>query len=116
MRPTERAPQDVTPLRDSEVADWLDAHQRAALLFWDAEDPVSQRQRAKLEVVAASAGIPVAVVDVATDPLVARALGVKSVPLILVFHAGEVVDRLIGAVPEAILLGALRPPEPHRAG
>ncbi|HET6405384.1 MAG TPA: thioredoxin family protein [Candidatus Thermoplasmatota archaeon] len=107
-RPTETPREGLEPLRDAEVADWLDARPRGALFFWDAEDAVSQRQRARLEVVAAAAQMPVGVLDVRTDALVASAVGVKSVPALVVFRGGEVAERILGAAPESILKEALR--------
>lgn len=107
-RPTERPPHGVESLRDAEVADWLEARPRAALLFWDPADAPSQKLRARLDVVAAAASIEVGVLDVRTDALVAQALGIKSVPALVVFRGGEVVERLMGAAPESVLNEALR--------
>lgn len=108
MRPTERPPPASETLRDDEIADWLERHERAALLFWDETDPAGPRFRARLELVAAASEIPLGIIDVRHDPLVAQALGVKSVPTTIVFRAGEVVERLMGAPPEAVLREALR--------
>lgn len=108
MRPSERPPQGVDPLRDPDVADWLEARPRAALLFWDAEDDACKRLRARLELVAAAADVAVGVLDVRTDALVAQALGVKSVPTVVVFRGGDVAERLMGGVPEGVLSEALR--------
>lgn len=115
-RPSETPPGGVEVLRDADVADWLEARPCAALLFWDAADGVSQRQRARVELVAASVGMGIGALDVATERLVAQALGVKSVPALVVFVAGEVVDRVMGAAPEAILQEALREAMPHPEG
>lgn len=107
MRPTERPHLGVESLRDNDVADWLESRPRAAILFWDETDEVSRRLRVRLEVVAAAADISVGVLDVRTDALVAQALGVKSVPAIVVFRGGEVVERVLGAPPESVLREAL---------
>lgn len=108
MRPTERPPQVVDALRDKDAADWLEARPRAALLFWDADDDACRRLRARLELVAAAADIALGVLDVRSDALVAQALGVKSVPTVVVFRGGEVAERLMGVLPEDILREALR--------
>lgn len=108
MRPTERAPTGIEALRDPEVADWVEARERCGLLFWDADDAVCQRYRARLEVVAASTGLPLAAIDVRADALVAQALGVTSVPTLVVFRGGDVAERLMGAPPDDILRDALR--------
>ena len=112
MRPTETPTPGVEPLRDPEVADWIERHDRCAVYFWDESDAVCQRQRGRVELAAAAAGIAVGVVDVRSDALVAQALGVKTVPMLVVFRGGEVVERLIGAAPEAVLKAAL---DPHPA-
>lgn len=108
MRPTETPRPGVVPLRDNEVADWLDAHGRSALLFWDPDDAPSKKLRARVEIVAAAAAIEIGALDIRTDALVAQALGVKSVPALIVFRDGEVVERLMGAPPESVLNEALR--------
>lgn len=107
-RPTERPPRGIEALRDADIADWLEAHERAALLFWDERDATSQRMRARLELVAAASDIPVGVIDVRHDALVAQALGVEGIPTTVVFRGGEVVERLLGAPPEDVLREALR--------
>ena len=106
-RPSEIPHAGVATLRDREVSDWIEARPHAAILFWDADDAACQRLRARLELVAASANVPLGIVDVRTDALVAQALGVKSVPTLVAFRGGEVVDRVMGAAPEAILRQAL---------
>lgn len=106
-RPSERPHEGVEPLRDPEIADWVEAHPRAALLFWDESDDACRRLRARLELVAASADMPVGAVDVRTSPLVAQALGVQKVPAVVVFRGGEVVERVLGVPPESVLREAL---------
>lgn len=108
MRPSERPPSASETLRDAEIADWIEARARCAVLFWDADDPVSQRYRARVEVVSASTAIPLGIVDVKADALVAQALGVKSVPTVVVFRDGDVAERLMGSPPDGILREALR--------
>ncbi|HVM45337.1 MAG TPA: thioredoxin family protein [Candidatus Thermoplasmatota archaeon] len=107
MRPTELPRGGVEALRDEEVADWLEARPRAALLFWDESDETSRRQRARVEVVAAAVDVSLGALDIRTDALVAQALGVTSVPALVVFRGGEVVERLMGAAPEPVLKDAL---------
>ena len=111
--PTELGRPSVDLLRDTEVADWLEGRDPAALYFWDETDAPCQRHRPRMEVVAASANVPVGVLDVRTDALVAQALGVKSVPALVVFRAGDVIERVLGAAPENILREALGADGPH---
>jgi thioredoxin 1 len=42
-------------------------------------------------------------VDVDTNPEVSAKFGIRSIPTLLVFKGGEVVDKQIGAVPKSVL-------------
>jgi thioredoxin 1 len=42
-------------------------------------------------------------VDVDANPEVSAKFGIRSIPTLLVFKNGEIVDRQIGAVPKAVL-------------
>lgn len=42
-------------------------------------------------------------VDVDSNPAVASALGIRSIPTLMFFKGGEIVDKQVGAVPKAIL-------------
>jgi thioredoxin 1 len=42
-------------------------------------------------------------VDVDSNPAVASALGIRSIPTLMFFKGGEMVDKQVGAVPKAIL-------------
>lgn len=42
-------------------------------------------------------------VDVDSNPAVSAKFGIRSIPTLLVFKGGEVVDKQIGAVPKSIL-------------
>lgn len=46
-------------------------------------------------------------VDVDSNPEVSAKYGVRSIPTLLVFKGGEVVDKQVGAVPKAVLAGKL---------
>ena len=46
-------------------------------------------------------------VDVDSNPSVSAKYGVRSIPTLLFFKNGEVVDKQIGAVPKTILAGKL---------
>ncbi|GHB33575.1 MULTISPECIES: thioredoxin [Mongoliitalea] len=42
-------------------------------------------------------------VDVDANPAVASALGIRSIPTLMFFKNGELVDKQVGAVPKAVL-------------
>ena len=42
-------------------------------------------------------------VDVDSNPSVAQAFGIRSIPTLLFFKDGQIVDKQIGAVPKAVL-------------
>lgn len=109
-RPTEVPPRALPVLSDDEVPDFLESSGVAVLAFVAAGDPVCERLLSKLAHVmgrlggAAAAGV----VDLGRDGLVAEAMGVKEVPLVVVFVEGALVDRLIGSPPEPILEETIR--------
>ena len=49
----------------------------------------------------------VAKVDVDRNPQVAARYGIRSIPTLLFFQGGQVVDRVIGVVPEKVLADKL---------
>ena len=51
----------------------------------------------------AGKGVRVAKVDVDTNPSTAAQFGIRSIPTILFFKGGKVVDQVIGAVPKDAL-------------
>lgn len=110
-RPTETPPGEVAALTDHEVPDFLEKH-RVALLAFLGGDAASAKMRGRLSVAMAKWWRPgdqvgAAVVDLERHRLVAEALGVKGAPTVILFHDGEAVDRLMGAVPDAVLDEAL---------
>ncbi|WP_291780901.1 thioredoxin [Cecembia sp.] len=42
-------------------------------------------------------------VDVDSNPAVASAFGIRSIPTLMFFKGGEMVDKQVGAVPKAVL-------------
>lgn len=46
-------------------------------------------------------------VDVDSNPEVSAKFGVRSIPTLLFFKGGEIVDKQIGAVPKGVLAGKL---------
>ena len=42
-------------------------------------------------------------VDVDSNPAVAQAFGIRSIPTLLFFKGGQIVDKQVGAVPKAVL-------------
>jgi thioredoxin 1 len=45
----------------------------------------------------------IAKVDVDSNPVVSAKYGIRSIPTLLFFKKGEIVDKQIGAVPKSIL-------------
>jgi thioredoxin 1 len=46
-------------------------------------------------------------VDVDSNPNISMQYGIRNIPTLLVFKNGQVVDKQVGAVPEAVLAGKL---------
>lgn len=108
-RPSELPRRGLRDLSDADVPDALESDAVVLLAFLDPNDPACQRLRARLEILAAKMpGAAFGAVDVTRSPLVADALGVKGVPFLVVFQHGAVVDRLIGAPPDAVIEDVLR--------
>jgi len=42
-------------------------------------------------------------VDVDSNPVVASSLGIRSIPTLMFFKGGQLVDKQVGAVPKAVL-------------
>ncbi len=51
--------------------------------------------------------VSVGKVNVDEQPALAAQFGIKSIPTLLVFNNGKVVDSLIGAVPKKVITGSL---------
>ncbi|MUW14008.1 thioredoxin [Halorubrum sp. CBA1125] len=66
-----------------------------------------QMMEPAVEAVAAATDAAVAKVDIDANPEIARELGARSIPTLLVYADGEVVDRLVGAQDRATLESAI---------
>ena len=109
MRPSEVPPPGgVTILTDADAPDFIERHGLAVLAFVAGDDPACAKLLPRLALVAAKTGVPMGTEDVDAHRLVAEALGVKSVPMLLLFERGVVVDRLIGAPPEVVIEDVVR--------
>ncbi len=51
--------------------------------------------------------VKVGKLDVDSNPHVSMQFGIRSIPTLLVFKQGQVVDQIVGAVPKAMLKKAL---------
>lgn len=101
MRPTQTDAGKVLDLSDADTPDFLEMRKVALLAILEPGDEISLRVRNRLAMVCARLHVDAGVVAPASH--VAAAFGVKTAPMLLVFQAGEVVDRLIGAPPEDII-------------
>lgn len=53
--------------------------------------------------------VKVAKMDVDSNPRVPMEYGVRSIPSLLIFHQGKLVDTIVGAVPKRMILERLQP-------
>lgn len=53
--------------------------------------------------------VKVAKLDVDSNPRVPMEYGVRSIPTLLIFHNGKLVDTIVGAVPKRMILERLQP-------
>lgn len=51
----------------------------------------------------------VAKMDVDSNPRVPMEYGVRSIPSLLIFHQGKLVDTIVGAVPKRMIMERLQP-------
>lgn len=88
------------------IADVVDAEGLSIVDFWAAWCGPCRMVAPIVEQLAteyADQGLRVGKVDVDRNPETASRYGVRSIPTILFFKGGEVVDRVVGAVPRAHL-------------
>jgi thioredoxin 1 len=48
-------------------------------------------------------------VNVDNEPTISQTYGIRNIPTLLIFKNGKVVDKLVGALPKAVLLSKLQP-------
>ncbi|GIV54795.1 MAG: thioredoxin [Candidatus Kapaibacterium sp.] len=53
--------------------------------------------------------VKVAKMDVDSNPRVPMEYGVRSIPALLIFHQGKLVDTIVGAVPKRMIVERLQP-------
>ncbi len=53
--------------------------------------------------------VKIAKVDVDNNPAVAMEYGIRSIPQLLLFHEGKVVDTIVGLVPKNFIMQRLEP-------
>ncbi|MCI0471973.1 MAG: thioredoxin [Ignavibacteria bacterium] len=46
-------------------------------------------------------------VDVDNNPMIAQKFGIRSIPTLLIFKGGQVVDQIVGAVPKGAIVDKL---------
>jgi len=46
-------------------------------------------------------------VDVDNNPMIAQKFGIRSIPTLLIFKGGQVVDQIVGAVPKGTIVDKL---------
>ncbi len=56
-----------------------------------------------------AATLKVGKLDVDSNPKTAMAFGVRSIPTLLIFKGGKVVEQIVGAVPKSKLVGKITP-------
>lgn len=102
-------PRGLVRLEDEDAPDFIEANRVVLLAFLDGADDICERLRVRLDAFAARhPEVAFGALDVRRSRMVAESLGVKSVPFLVVFREGEVVDRLIGGPPDAVIEDVLR--------
>jgi thioredoxin 1 len=108
MSSTESVPAEPIQLSDRDDFDGLIADHDVVLVDFYADwcGPCQMMEPA-VEAVAAETDAAVVKVDVDVHQSLAAEYGVQSIPTLLVFADGELVDRMVGAQTEDALTGAI---------
>jgi thioredoxin-like negative regulator of GroEL len=104
-----------TRLADGDALDAFVADHDVALVeFYTAGCPVCANMEPVLSNVARASDVAVGVLDLGDEPSLSGRFGVRSVPALLLFRDGEVVDRLVDGFQgtEAVLSFVERTAEP----